>query len=200
MITIKRKDCLAQYPLFPISDNEREEFFYPKTCKNYILTVTAKTLNGHVKQLGKNIAALARNTNATSLVFLGDYKRAWRYQENDYKHARAALQYLEDNGIGKRFNGGIEVSAIELPEFCKHLFWLQRCNAALPCFYFTNKAQNFVAHICRYGNLHIGILNKTAEGPISEMIQEAIFADMHGNRCVNAYAISSAIKGRQTIK
>ncbi len=152
---IRRQDCYNKYPGFPQSDYLNEVYTYPKVFKSYVLTVDSKSAKGHIKILAAEIIKLLIGSEIHSLIFLGDANTPWLKQENEYKPVKEATNYLLDHKINRRFNGAIRVETSGLPEFLKHLFWLTRCNAALPVFYFMDEGQNFVGNICKYGNLHL---------------------------------------------
>jgi hypothetical protein len=132
---IKRPDCLEAYSNFPQADYEKEVFFYPKAICSYTLILYSKSARGHAKNLSVELSKLIGTMGMDRLIFLGDAKRAWRYQDNPYPAVQQAMAYLEENGVGKRFDGGLEVGIDRLPVFLMHFFWLVRCNAALPYFH-----------------------------------------------------------------
>jgi hypothetical protein len=191
---IKRKDCLEQYPLFPQVDVSRDKYDYPNTVAGFVLAVPFKSTRGHAKALAKELLKVVNGLRIDSLIFLGDYKTAWLYQENNYKPVKAALEYLSDNNVGKRFDGGLEVYTSELPDFLVHLFWLQRCNAALPDFYFMNTDQQFVGHICKYGNLHLDIIDAAIVFSVTDAISKTEFQYTDLSQCGGG-----SIQGRQII-
>jgi hypothetical protein len=164
LIKIKRQDCLDRYQTFPWrsynSQKDEEVFFYPKVYKSCILTLPSKSFKGHAKALGTEVTKLAEALHTDTLLFLGDTETPWLYQDNDYKPVKEAQAYLIASKVGKRFNGALQVNTAELPTFIKHLAWLTRCNAALPCFYFIDERQTIVGSICQYGNLHLDTLNE----------------------------------------
>jgi hypothetical protein len=203
LIKINRQDCLKKYPTFPLSSydyaKDEEAFFYPKVFKSYILTLSSKTFRGHIRQLGNKLKELTEVLNFAALLFLGDTELPWLHQDNDYKPAKEAQQYLTENKIGKRFNGALQVDKSELPTFIKHLSWLTRCNASLPNFHFTDKGQNFIGNICKYGNLHIDTLNETTDKVLKTAIVKSDFKYLDGNHCYNQFGKTSAIAGRRII-
>ena len=203
LIKINRQDCLNEYPCFPLrsyDDNKDEEqFYYPKIFKSYILTLTSKSFKGHITQLGTELCKLTKQLGYDNLIFLGDTELAWLHQNNDYKPAKEAQQYLADNKIGKRFNGALLVYNSELVTFVKHLSWLTRCNASLPYFHFIDKGQNFIGNICKYGNLHIDTLNEITDRLLKTFVDKSDFKYLDGNNCYNQFGKTSAIAGRHII-
>jgi hypothetical protein len=203
LIKINRQDCLKNYPSFPLRSynykKDEEELYYPKVFKSYILTLSSKSFKGHIKHLGLDLFKLTKQLGINSLVFLGDTELAWLHQDNEYKPAKDAQQYLVGNKIGKRFNGALQVDNSELMVFVKHLSWLTRCNASLPYFYFVDKGQNLIGNICKYGNLHVDTLNEATDKLIKVAVAKSDFRYLDGNICFNQFGKTSAISGRRII-
>lgn len=203
LVRIKRKDCLDQYKVFPLSSydfkKDEENCFYPKVFRSYILTLSSKTFRGHVTALGTELTRLIKAIEGNKLIFLGDAETPWLHQYNDYKPVKEALEYLVANNVGKRFNGAIEVDTLELPAFTKHLAWMTRCNAALPYFYFVDRDQTVLGNICSYGNLHLDTLNENSDNLVKAFLAGSKFKYGDKNSCYNWFGKSSAIRGRQTI-
>ena len=189
---INRKECFEAYPLFPWSDNYHDKFFFPKTHRELILSVEAKSVTGQAKKIADSLFRLITEMQYESLIFLGDNKRAWLYQNNEYKPAKAALQYLIDYKINKTFNGAIKVESTNLFEFIKHLFPISRFNAALPTFYFMDPGQNMLGSICQYGNVHLYTLNMKTDRLINDKLKGSGFI-------VTDKCQSYPIKVKQTI-
>jgi hypothetical protein len=200
---IKRQSCLDQNHTFPLRSydykNDEETFFYPDLFRSYILTLPSKSFKGRVKALGIEISKLAKVLQFDTLFFLGDTETPWLYQNNDYKPAKEAQEYLTAQSIGKRFNGALQVDTTELPIFIVHLAWLTRCNAALPCFHFTDERQNIVASICKYGNLHLDTLNEQVDKLLTLVLEDGRFEYGDQNSCYIWYSKTSAISGRPAV-
>ena len=196
---INRKECLRKYPQFPTADNYRQQFFFPETAASFTLTLASKTVKGHISAVAKETIKLLSKISTDSVIFLGDFKRAWRYQDNEFKSVKEALEFLEQNGVNKKFDGVLLVQINDLPTFLKHVFWLQRCNATLPDFHFMDKDQRFVGYICKYGNLHFHVLATTAADSINRVISERKFQNIMETSCSDSFSKTSAIKGRQII-
>lgn len=200
---IRRQDCLEQYQTFPLQsydDKNEEEFFYPEVFKRYILTLPSKSFKAHATFLGKEMAKLVKALNTDALIFLGDTETPWLYQNNDYKPVKAAQEYLTYHKTGKRFNGALRVDTAEMSTFIRHLAWMTRCNAALPDVHFIDQGQNIVGSICKYGNLHLDILNKQADKILKTFMNSTKFEYGDKNSCFNWFGKTSAISGRQTVE
>lgn len=201
---INRAKCLAKYPNFPqFIYNETTgdyEPVHPDTFDFFILTLPAKTLNGHLNGLIKSLVKVIELMDYPHLTFLGDFKTAWRYQDNDYPPVQHALQYLIDNGVGKRFNGALQVSRAELPVFISHLFWLTRCNASLPDFYFSDPNQSIVGTLCKHGNIRLSVLNELTDHLLDDAINQTKFEYIPpSSDCDNLFDRTSAKRGRQVV-
>ena len=196
---IKRHIALESYPKFPLSNNLTEEFIYPKVVQTSILSIQAKSPKGHTKNLASEIKKLCVSLNLTKLIFIGDTNRPWLYQQNSYKPANEAYTFLSENGIGKRFNGGLEVQVKDLGIFLYHFIWLTRCNASLPYFYFADEKQNILGHICQYGNFHIDLLNERFNLNLSNAIIKTSFEYFTDSNCYNQFSNYNRLVGRKII-
>ncbi len=107
-------------------------------------------------------------------------------------------QELDNNEVGKRFDGGLKVSLEELPTFINHLFWLVRCNAALPIFHFIDDQENIVGSLCQHGNVHISTFSASAEGLFGDALSKTEFIINNGETCYSTFTRSSKISGRKT--
>ncbi|MHA4808402.1 hypothetical protein ACX0G9_09850 [Flavitalea flava] len=172
---IARKACLAQYPKFPWTDHRHDNYFFPKARCGYILMLSSNSINRHAKNLATETVNLVQLLGVESLIFLGDTKTPWLYQQNDYKPANLALVYLFEKKVGSKFNGGFEISIDELAKFLTHLFWLVRCNATLPTVHFMNKKQDFLGSICKNGNIHFFALNKKCDSRLNDVLGQTSF-------------------------
>ena len=176
LISIARKNCLELFKSFPVADYNRAHCVYPETFSSLILTIkNAKSSRGMAKLLGLELTKMIKYLDCDELIFLGDTKRPWLYQDNDYPPVKKAMQYLIDNKISKSFHGAILVNTVQLPLFIKHLYWLTRCNASLPYFYFMDKNQKILGHICQYGNVHFGILLEEIDHLIQSSLSDSQF-------------------------
>jgi hypothetical protein len=197
---VNRKVCLSRYPKFPQSDNQEEVFFFPKFYRRYILILSSKSPKGDAKGLAAEMVNLSKHLGITSLIFLGDTETPWLHQQNDYPRAKLATKYLSKKKVGRKFNGGFAIGAVELLQFIPHLFWLVRCNAALPIVHFMDKDQNFIGSICKYGNLHFFTLNKKFDNLLKEALKKSHFSISEDLKCSDQFSTTGRIKGRQAIR
>ena len=193
---ISRERCYGMYPEFPSTFAVSDQFTYPDLYKSYILTVESKSAKGHAKNVAAALRHLAESMNIASLIFLGDTHAAWLSQENDYGPVKEAMQFLKAEKVGKKFNGGLQIKTEHLTAFIPHLFWLVRCNAALPIFYFMNEEQTVLANFCQYGNIHFSTLNKRADNLFNKHLAQSglqIFTDAY---CYESFSKAGKITGR----
>ncbi len=195
---INRQKCLDTYPKFPTADDNKELYYFPKSTGSYTLTLPAKSPTELIKLMAHELTDLFLKMNLESLIFLGDSKTSWLYQHNNYKPVKEALQFLIDNKVGQKFNGAVEIKTSQLKTFLKHIAWLTRCNASLPNFHFSDKEQNFIGNICKYGNWHLNTLNKLTDKKIKELINDSKL-DYSSGQCTNSFSKSSSIKYRQIV-
>lgn len=193
---ISRKKALLLYPLFPQSDHQKDIYFFPESYNSYILTLEARSLRGLNKNLSISFAQLIYEIGFEELIFLGDSKYAWLSQQNDYKPAKSAIRFFEENKVTKKFNGALIVSAGSLTVFIQQLFWLIRCNVASPYIYFMNKDQTIAGTICQYGSLHINVLNKSAEKDFKKAISNTAFRFSTLADCFDKFKKKPGIAGR----
>lgn len=151
---IKRGECLLRYTQFPITISE-DEYFFPESINDYRVSA------------GASFAMFIRELGIGELIFLGDLDIPWRYRDSD------ALAYLVAHGVTKRFNGGLRVSVDELPVFFMHLACLVATNTVLPIVHFMDHQQRLVGSICRYGNVHLSILDKEMDEKVVGAIENA---------------------------
>ncbi len=200
-IKIKRQDCLIQYPKFPLTwfDKANDDIIhsYPKVFTSFILTLPSKSFKGHSKLLGVELTLLVKALHFNSIIFLGEFDTPWLKQTNDYKPVKEALQFLKDHKVSKQFDGALQVSIETLPLFIKHISWLSRCNGALPNFYFTDAGQNIIGCICKYGNVHLDIVNKKTVPIIKDLVAASKFNYLTGKICDDQFSKSGAIRGRR---
>jgi hypothetical protein len=184
---INRNKCLETYRKFPQADNFKEEFFFPRVYKNYFLTLFPQPEKIYIKSLSTAITNLVKHLNYDSLIFLGDTKTPLLYlhqDQNNKKAAKAAIDYLIRNKIGKKFNGALKVDITGLPGFLEHLYFLTSANATLPTVHFMDKDETIVANICQYGVLHLSTLNKKIDNAFRAFNKTQIQFQFHG-KCIS---------------
>jgi hypothetical protein len=185
--TINRSECLIAYPRFPQADNFKEKFFFPEVYKSYFLTLLSQPKKNYIKNLSVAITNLVKHLNYDFLIFLGDTKTPLLYlhqDQNNKKDAKAAIDYLILNKVGKKFNGALEVDITELPIFLGHLYFLTSANAALPIMHFMDKGENIVGNICQYGVLHFSTLNKKTDNTFQAFNETQIKFRFH-EKCIS---------------
>lgn len=190
--------CRLDYPSFPWVDNQKEAFFFPEVCQIRILIISSKSAKKHAENLSRELDKLFQVIGLENLIFLGEYKRAWRYQDNPYPPVQDALAYLKQNKVTKNFDGALDIPMSEWPIFFKHLFWLVRCNAALPTFNFLDSRQSILGSLCQYGNLHLSTLTAEAEDKFLKVINKTSFVKFNGERCQSSFSKSNKIAQFQT--
>jgi hypothetical protein len=191
---INRKDFLGKYPNFIQANHYRNTYIIPETYDSYYLCVESKSTIGLCKNLSKEITELLKLLKYETVAFLGDTTTPWLFRDHDYKPVKRGLDYLIENKISKSFNGAIEVSLIELPEFLKHLFWLVRCNGIVIYAHFSDPGFNITASIDQYGIVHFSTINEETDIAFNKVIDETGLyisdGNCRGDRIYKRYATS----------
>lgn len=200
MYQIEYHTCCREYPSFPLVDNEHDTFIYPATTSDHILTLSSKSAKGHAKNLSVELAKLFQHMDIDHLIFLGDQQRAWRCQDNPYPPVQEALLFLKANKVTKKFDGALDIPRGEWAVFFKHLFWLVRCNAALPIIHFMDGQQSVLGSICQYGNLHLSILAPGYESRFLLAKEKTAFEELQEKTCYATFSRSSKIANRQAMR
>lgn len=130
--------------------------------------------NAYLLDIGIALDDLRKNTKNEDLIILGDCPTPWLYQENDYKPVKEAQDWLKKY-ITTEFNGGFLLRDANLIQFIPRLFWLIRCNAALPEFLMTFGNYNTIFSVCRYGVLHIESYDKDELNSIVDFFNKRKF-------------------------
>ncbi len=185
---LKRKDNIEP---FSIKDRHVGEVTYK-------LSNTAD-IDSYIDKLGDTVVALSDRLNWKAVLFLLDYSTPWLSQDNDYKPVKKALDYLKSIGVDHNFIGGFKASGQDLKELTKNLFWLIRCNAALPSCYFSGIDTGFTADICKHGNIHFHFYSQQDKIEVGKLATELGMTDIENEDCFDNFSATGAIKGRQII-
>jgi hypothetical protein len=172
----------------PIKTNLKGEpiYTFPKT-----------DINNYIENLSDSIVKLCERLEWKSVIFLLEYSTPWLFQNNDYEPVKKALQYLKSIGATDNFNGGFKASGKELKELTKNLFWIIRCNAALPHCYFTGLDTDFTADICKHGNIHFRFYSESNKIGIEKLAQELTMKRFEEDYCYDNFSETGVIKGRK---
>ncbi|QNN44229.1 hypothetical protein [Pedobacter roseus] len=189
---IKRKKCLAKYPIFPLrtynEDIEDYDYFYPDTFSSYILILKSKSYKKLLNNLGKQLSDLCAGLKSGSLIFLGDEKLAWRFREGKYKNFKKGMEYFANQGIKKTFSGGLAVGTDDMVEFVKYLTDLTAVNGFIQYVHFINESQNIIGSICNYGDIHITTMNKDGNELLIQAVSNTKFEFVNG-KCYSQFYI-----------
>lgn len=202
LVKINRQIVIKECPILPTRyydpSKDDEIIKYPKVFACHIVTLPSKSFKGHQKLLAQQISLLVGYYGYNQLIFLGDTDIPWLKRLNSNKIFQTELMYLVDHKIGKRFNGAFKVDLDEMPIFIKNLSRLVRTNGIVPYVHFTDPGQNFFAHICQYGNLHITTTNKTADKKLTKIIDQTEFEYLPYINCIDKFS-KNKNKGKMTI-
>jgi hypothetical protein len=177
---IPRRECLESYSKMPISDDLKEEYFFPQILKSYVLS---SGFQEDVEKLCLDIVDWVRRMGFDDLIFLGETDMPWLSQESDVEQVKRSFKYFYALKIDTTFNGGFLVDTRDILEFINHLFWLTRFNAAFPIVYFTDKNQGLIGNLCKYGNLHVFTLSHDIDEVFLASITQSQFKLIENSEC-----------------
>jgi hypothetical protein len=189
---IKRKKCLAAYPIFPQrnynEDIEDYDYFYPDSFSTYILILKSKSYKKLLNNLGSELSSFCAGLKSRSFIFLGDEKLAWRFREGKYKNFKKGMEYFAGEGIKKTFSGGLAVGENDMVEFVKHLADLTAVNGLIQYVHFIDESQNIIGSICNYGDIHITTMNKDGNELFMQAVSNTKFEFVNG-KCYSQFYI-----------
>lgn len=164
-----------------------------------VYNLSYSEIDTYVENLADGILKLAEELNWQSVLFLLDYSTPWLYQKNNHKPVKKALDYLRKIGVTDTFIGGFKASGEDLRELIKNLFWIIRCNAALPDCCFSGVDTGFTADICKYGNIHFHFYSAKDKRNITKAAKAIGMLKIKDGQCFEKFSVTGAIKGRQII-
>jgi len=62
--------CRQEYPCFPLVDNQKDIFLFPKVFQTRILTISSKTAKAHAQNLSKELDRLFNLIGTENIIFL----------------------------------------------------------------------------------------------------------------------------------
>jgi hypothetical protein len=184
---IKRQQCIESYPKFPLRHYDEfldEEIFnYPDIVAHYWLRLETKTDIQRKKLIASEIVKLYKGFGVERLIFLCDADTTWitrnSNKRTDLKQVVKAVEYLKNNKIGVRFNGGIIVEISELNEFIEHLYVLTRTDALFSYYSFIDESQSIIGYIHYDGEVQIKLINENAKTKFLSVVHKTEFIDSH---------------------
>jgi len=174
----------------------REQYVFPKTYGQHIVTLPSKTAKSHAKNIAVALQKLAQAMGYSKLVFMGDTTTPWLYPKNDYKPVAEARQYLQTLKLSDTFNGGLLVDTADLNTFISHLFWMVRGNASMPIVYAMDEGQHIVANLCHYGNTHLFTLDEATDMLFNKALGASGLSFLDAPYCFESFGKRNAIEGR----
>ncbi|RYD52359.1 MAG: hypothetical protein EOP52_09355 [Sphingobacteriales bacterium] len=176
MQTITRAEAYEQFPLLPSfsydEPSDTDLVSFPDPVRTEILEISAAhSAEDRFAQLAAVLTTLTQQVGAEALLFMGASETPWRYQPNPFEPAKAADAFLKARQLSKTFNGGVLLQRSELPQWVPQLLWLIVSNASFPELYFIDPDQQLLGTFCRYGNLHLYLLQATADEPFNRWLR-----------------------------
>ena len=183
LLKIKREVCLARYRNFPLCsydpNSDEEVFYFPKVFKRGWYEIPSAPKRTFSKRLVTELIKFITTCKFDRMIFLSDNVSPWvtklSASRTDYPPLINAVAYFEKNKLGKKYNGGIEVPMIDLPEFFKHYFCITQCDASFHSGYFCDPAQSFIGNIHYSGEVQICALTKKFDSIFTEVLPETKF-------------------------
>ena len=182
---IKRRQCLESYPNFPQRHYDKsidEDIFnYPDIVAHYWLRLEAKTAIQRKKSLAIEIVKLYKGLGIERLIFLCDADTTWitrnSNKRTDLKQVVKAVEYLKNNKIGIRFNGGVIVEMSELNEFLEHFYVLTWTDALFSYYSFIDESQSIIGYIHYDGEVKINPITENAKTKFLGVVHKTEFID-----------------------
>lgn len=192
--TLKKLDrdfCIIKYRKLPLAcynkETDEEVYYYPENKAFYWIKL--KNFDNQKKNTAKKlvteIITLLQFLKFKKIIFLGLFNKPWisksTSQRKDYKRLTKALKYFKENKIGKKFNGGVEISTENLNNFLYHYFTITRCDSGFFDYYFTDENENILFHLHYSGDLKILTLNNHADEEFKNVVKALNFINSSRN-------------------
>jgi hypothetical protein len=182
---IKRQQCLDIYPKFPLCHYDefldKEICKYPNVVAHYWLRLEAKTAIQLKKLIASEIVKLYKGLGIERLIFLCDADTTWitrnSNKRTDLRQVVKAVEYLKNNKIGVRFNGGVIVEMSELNEFMEHFYVLTKTDALFSYYSFIDESQSIIGYIHYDGEVKINPITENAKTKFLGVVHKTEFID-----------------------
>ncbi|MES2647075.1 MAG: hypothetical protein V4717_09390 [Bacteroidota bacterium] len=172
---IKRVDALARYPKFPVTDIEKNAWYFPEVYASYRLTVASDKGPTMAKDIAANLTLLVANMSYDSLLFMSDLKFPLYRKPSALPSDIKAVSYLQANNIGPRFTGAIKVELPLLKEFTRNLYWMVRTNTASGAIHFLDEEQNILGSIHYHGEVLLASLTRETHVKLLSAFKKTAF-------------------------
>lgn len=181
-LKIKRDLALIQFRKLPLQEYDKgkdeEVVYYPKTYSCYWI----KLENEQKKALATEFKKLIRLLAIEHLIVLGQINKPWISKRTrarkDFKPLAKAVAYFEQTGIGRKFNGALQVSVKEIEDFVAHLYVITKCDATFFDYHMMDIAENLLFHIHYSGEIQILTLNEAIIERLKVVIPQTKFMDV----------------------
>jgi hypothetical protein len=182
-LKIDREVCLAKFRSFPLSpydpNTDEEVYYFPKQYKSNWFSLPPAPNHLISRLLGDELTKFVISCKFDRLIFLSDKDAPWITKlsagRTDYAPLTKAMQYFEQHKLGKKFNGGIEVSVDNLPEFFKHYSCIVKCDASFHAGFFSDIYQSFIGDLHYSGEIRFSLLKKKFEKTLDAAISKTKF-------------------------
>jgi len=201
---IKRNEVLQQYPCMPwiVYDPQRdeEELHMPEGASHIIVSSPASTYTRSINKICKEITVVFRRLKLQTFLVMGAQETAWRFRQRRYTDSKVSstMEFFTQSGIRPRFNGAVLLSLEDFPIWFKHVSYLVRVNALGPEVHFLDITQSLYFSPCKYGNVHLTIVDKLLVKPFQTEINRRELIPISPGDCVSRFNNNNGIPGRQT--
>ena len=188
MRKISRDAVYSRFPDFPSfrhdEASDTDHISFPRPLRTGVLELRhAVSAEDRFLRMAGALTTMCRLLPAAELVFMGQSRTPWRYQQSDYPPARRADAFLAGHRVGRSFNGGLCVGRDALVDWLPQLLWLITSNASLPEIYFVDPGQQVVGSFCRYANLHLYLLDPAAGAAFDHFVADGTMRPVPGGQC-----------------
>ena len=194
-----RAQTLRLYPEFPTSDYQKDLYHYPKRFGNYVLTLASGSEKKYPSKLSESLNGLFDLLDLEEITFMADSNSLWLLQNSSSETFINSTSYFESLFNSNVFRGSITVSNVDQKEFIFHLIIITRFCASLPVIYFIDAKANILGNICRYGNVHLDVINKNFVNLFEAGLIESDFSLIENKQCEERFSGSDNIIGRELL-
>ena len=201
---IQRNEVLQQFPRMPWivyhPQIDEEEVHMPEGAAFMIVSSSASTYTRSINTICKEIILVFKRLKLQNFLIMGALDTAWRFRQRRYTDSKvtSAMDFFTESGIRPRFNGAALVSLAEFPTWFKHVLYSVRVNVLVSEMHFLDISQSLYFSPCKYGNLHLTIVDESLVEPFQAEIKRSELILVSPGDCVFKTSKNKGIPGRQT--
>lgn len=109
----------------------------------------------HIEIMAEGLEELSEKLNWGGVLFIFDYPFSWmEFLDPNKQVDSEVIEWFENNGADKNFNGAIYASHDDLFIFIRHLLLLKTSNPDFPACSIAGVNSAAIGSACKYGNIH----------------------------------------------